>query len=319
MNLKPAAPVLSGAFVLLALGVLIARTDPSPAPEPSPAAVDSRARADHAVPGAQPGGPSVANATAADRHAPAGSTSIEPGWSDRLDAWLDDALPESHGDAARLRAGFLARVAQAVSGADRAWALSLAERYFDYRRSLGELRPPKEPLDPHALRALWKQRSALRARFFDPEERSLLFAYQEDLDANLLARLELLRHPNLEPEARQRALAELEADLPEPLRAGRAESVRHLEVLSLEQSLRAQRASPQERFEQRAARFGVEVATRLMRLDEEEQDWNRRLDAYAAALPSARTEQERARLQEHWFTPEERLRLEAALSARGQH
>ena len=40
MNLKPAAPVLAGAFVLLALGVLIARTDPSPAPEPSPAAVE---------------------------------------------------------------------------------------------------------------------------------------------------------------------------------------------------------------------------------------------------------------------------------------
>ena len=81
------------------------------------------------------------------------------------------------------------------------------------------------------------------------------------------------------------------------------------------------------RFSTRAERiepfYVMEVAKAaqaLARLDQEERAWNQKLDDYAAAKAQAHDPGQMQALRERLFTPQEQLRLEAALALRqSQH
>ena len=239
---------------------------------------------------------------------------LTPGLRDAIEAMLHDAGEAGSPDALKLRLEPL--VGQHFAPELTTRALALARRYVDYRVALGQLRPPADPLDPHAMRQALEQRQKLRLQHFDGDEYEALFGQQQLLDQALLARLEIERNTALSAEEKRKALAETEAQLPAPLRAQRSESVAHVGAAQQTAAFNAQRADDATRFAQRSATYGAEAAERLARLDREERDWNARLDQYQQARSAGQDAARLDQLRQTLFTPEEQLRLEGALGLR---
>ena len=66
--------------------------------------------------------------------------------------------------------------------------------------------------------------------------------------------------------------------------------------------------------------FDADAEQALARMDHEERAWNQKLDDYAAAKAQAHDPGQMQALRERLFTPQEQLRLEAALALRqSQH
>ena len=238
------------------------------------------------------------------------------GLRDTLEALLLEARAEDAGNPAALKQRLAALVGQHFPAELATRALALAERYVDYRVALGQLRPPADPLDPHAMRQALEQRQKLRLQHFDGDEYEALFGQQQLLDQALLTRLEIERNTALSAEEKRKALAETEAQLPAPLRAQRSESVAHVGAAQQTAAFNAQRADDATRFAQRSATYGAEAAERLARLDREERDWNARLDQYQQARSAGQDAARLDQLRQTLFTPEEQLRLEGALGLR---
>lgn len=197
-------------------------------------------------------------------------------------------------------------------------AMELLDRYVDYRVALGEVRPPADPSDPAALRAVLEARQRVREKHFRADEYTALFAQEEELDRFTLARLEIERNPDLSPAQKAAVLGEAERELSESQRAARAEAVAHLAVASQSAAYEAAGLSDHERYAQRRAQYGDAAAQQLAQLDRDERDWQARLDQYAAGKARNDPAPELTRLRQQLFTPEEQLRLEAALALRQQ-
>ncbi|GKT21976.1 lipase secretion chaperone [Acidovorax sp. SUPP3334] len=72
------------------------------------------------------------------------------------------------------------------------------------------------------------------------------------------------------------------------------------------------------RSQRRGAQAGAQAAERLAQLDGQEQQWQLRLGQYQAAIGSAAAQGRLAQLRDELFTPQEQLRLNAALALRAQ-
>ena len=147
------------------------------------------------------------NSFFAARRASADGESTDPllaeGLRDTLEALLQEALEDGGAsDPAALKQRLAGLVGKHFPAALAARALALAERYVDYRVALGQLRPPKDPTDPGALREALEARHQVRRQFFDGPEHDALFAREAELDRYTLARLEIERNPNLTPAQR---------------------------------------------------------------------------------------------------------------------
>jgi len=210
-----------------------------------------------------------------------------------------------------LMAEMRAKIDKYVPPEWRVRALGLLERYIDYRNALEAL-PAANIGDPAGLRRVLDARAGIRSRYFAPEEVEGLFGAEEKFDRFSVERLEIERNANLTAQQKRQALAKTEETWLTPeQRADRAASVAQLAVGEQTAALEARGASPQERFEERSRQYGYEAAQRLATLDQQEQDWQSRLSRYAAA-----DEATRAQLQAELFTPQEALRLQAALEMR---
>ena len=194
-------------------------------------------------------------------------------------------------------------------------ALALAERYVDYRVALGTLKAPR-PDDPTALRNSLNARERLRERYFAPEEHEALFERESALDRYTLARLEIQHNTGLTKEEKARALKDTEAELPPEQRADRAHAMAHLGAAVQTQDFEARGVDDRTRYQLRSTTYGTDAAQALARLDQEERAWNQKLDDYAAAKAQAHDPGQMQALRERLFTPQEQLRLEAALTLR---
>lgn len=239
---------------------------------------------------------------------------LAPGPRDELEAMLLEAgdMPDPQALKRRLADLVARRFGEALSTR----ALALAERYVDYRVALGELKPPEDATDPRALRDVLQARDALRRQYFDETEFDALFADQQALDRYTLARLEIERNRDLTAEQRRQALAGTETELDPQQRAERAQSVVQEAVGAQTAAFNAAGTDDHTRFAQRSARFGEDAAQRLAQLDAQDRDWNARLDDYARAQANQTDANALAQLRERSFTPQEQLRLDAALALR---
>lgn len=258
--------------------------------------------------------PSAAPPDALARPSNAVDPLLAPGLRDELEAMLLEAgdMPDPQALKRRLAELVARRFGEALSTR----ALALAERYVDYRVALGELKPPEDATDPRALRDVLQARDALRRQYFDESEFDALFADQQALDRYTLARLEIERNPDLTAEQRRQALAGTETELDPQQRAERAQSVVQEAVGAQTAAFNAAGTDDRTRFAQRSARFGEDAAQRLAQLDAQDRDWNARLDDYARAQASQTDANALAQLRERSFTPQEQLRLDAALALR---
>ncbi|ODV19119.1 MAG: hypothetical protein ABT25_27120 [Variovorax sp. SCN 67-20] len=221
-------------------------------------------------------------------------------------------LSEAHADN---KAAFMAKapalLAKYLREDWRVRALGLLERYVDMQEALTSMQPPA-PGDPAQLRRALQAREEMRRRYFAPEEIEGLFGDQIRQDNFMADKLEALANTALTPEQRTAALVRSEqAWLSPEQREVRKEAVAHADVMQQTAALEARGASPQERFAARSEAYGYEVARNLAALDQENQDWNARLDRYAGA-----SEAEQAQLRETLFNETERLRLSGALAMR---
>ncbi len=233
---------------------------------------------------------------------------------DRLEAWLLDAGPAA--DPAALKAQLAALVAQHFPPDEAARALALAGRYVDYRVALGELAAPADPGDPYALRLALDARLRLRQTHFGADEYQALFGAEEAADRAMLARTEILRDAHLDARQRAAALAAVDQQLPPQERAQRAGAVQHVDVAAQTAAFDAQGVDPLTRQQQRATLYGQAASERLALLDAQEAQWQSRLATYAAAQSRQAGAAELAQLRAQLFSPEEGLRVEAALRMR---
>lgn len=193
----------------------------------------------------------------------------------------------------------------------RVRALGLFERYVDLQEAMRAMPPPLAGDAAYLRRALQAQ-DALRRQFFRPEEIEGLFGEQMRQDHFMADKMEALANPALTPEQRAAALEQSEqAWLSPAQREARKEAVAHVDAMRQSDALEARGASPQERFAERSKTYGHEVARNLAALDQQNHDWNARLDRYASA-----SDAERAQLRETLFDDTERLRLSGALELR---
>ena len=241
---------------------------------------------------------------------------LQPGLRDALEALLHAAGDAADPDALKQRLEGL--VGQHFPPELATRALALAHRYVDYRVALGQLRAPADLSDPRTLRNALEARQKVRLQYFDSDEFDALFAQEMTLDQSMLARLEIERNNQLTPEQKRRALQAAEEMLDPAQRALRAEAVVHVGVAQQTAAFNAQGIDESTRHALRSAQHGEEAAQRLARLDQEERDWNARLDQYQQARSSTQDAARLRQLRGQLFSPEEQLRIEGALALRAQ-
>jgi len=248
--------------------------------------------------------------------AASGDPLLTPGLRDTLEALLLAAgeAPEPQ----RLKQRLEGLVSQFFPPQVATRALALAHRYVDYRVALGRLQAPADLRDPQALRQALAARQTVRRAYFETDEFQALFAADAEMDQYLLARLEIERSPSLTAEQKQGALQQAEGALGPALQAQRAAAVAHVGVAQQSAAFDAQGTNASTRFTARSAQYGAEAAQRLAQLDAQEQQWQLRLGQYQTAVGSAATETRLAQLRDEIFTPQEQLRLNAALALRAQ-
>jgi len=231
---------------------------------------------------------------------------------------LEDLLLEA-GEAdtpAALKGRLAALVIRHFPARDAVRALALAERYVDYRVALGAIKPPADPGDPRALRSALEARQRIRDKHFSADEHDALFAQEEELDRFTLARVEIERNSALTADQKAAALRDAERELSESQRSLRTEAVAQVAVAAQTAAFDAASVSEHERYAQRRAQYGDAAAAQLAQLDREERDWQSRLDAYAAGKAANPNEGQLQRLRGQLFTPQEQLRIDAALALR---
>ncbi|SPA40157.1 lipase chaperone [Cupriavidus taiwanensis] len=131
------------------------------------------------------------------------------------------------------------------------------------------------------LRALLAQRNAARQRWL-PEVTQAWFGDEQAYDEAMLARLEIVAQAGLDDAQRRQRLAELDATLPEPVRAARAASARPQAISQTIADLQAAGRSTQDIGAALAQAYGPEVAQRYQQQTQVEQSWQRRYHDYAA-------------------------------------
>lgn len=190
-------------------------------------------------------------------------------------------------------------------------AMGLLERYVDMQEAMQAIAPPIAG-DAGSLRKTLEARARVRGIFFAPEEIEGLFGDEIRQDTLMAEKMVLARNADLTPAERDAAVQRSEEALLTPAqREQRKAFTAHLDVQRQTAAMEARGASAQERFAERSTAYGYEAARALAALDQENLDWNNRLDQYAAATP-----QQQAQLRETLFNERERLRLGGALALR---
>ncbi len=223
----------------------------------------------------------------------------------------------------------LSRLDQALASRLHGTALTqardLLHRYVNYRIELDRLSQASGPVytadgfDLQELRGRQETLLSLRMASFQPAERDAFFALEATQDSYMLARLEVEQHPDLSNAQKTRALAELEQSLPSDLREVRQRVTRNAELYEQGRQLRESGASTEQLFQLRAQALGHEAAANLANLDRQRQQWQQRLEAFAAERDriqrSGLSQPDQANAIDQWiseqFTPLEAQRVRA--------
>lgn len=133
-----------------------------------------------------------------------------------------------------------------------------------------------------AIRNRFEAERTLRARYFSPAESAALFGSNDFTANDALARMEINANPNLSAAQKRAQLAELDANLPAEVRAWRAPQASVDALQAAEQEARERGASAAELFAVRSRLVGAEAAHNLAVLDQENAEFERRVNAFKA-------------------------------------
>ena len=195
--------------------------------------------------------------------------------------------------------------------------------YLAFKRALVdvEARPGLSGNGVAGMRQRLLAQQDLRAQYFSAEELEGMFGFEDAMDADAIARLEISENPKLNAAQKKEQLSALDAAMPAALRADRdaTQAVGRMEQRAAD--MRAQGASDDEIFRMRAKAFDAPAASRLADLDREEAAWKQRIATYLEARdqllkaqtnasPSER-QQALTSLQQSQFSEAEQRRLAA--------
>lgn len=202
-------------------------------------------------------------------------------------------------------------------------AQHLLELYLQFKRALVDLqaRPALAGSGVTAIRQRMQAQQNLRTQYFTPAEVEGLFGFEDRMDSDAVARLEISENPRLNARQKQAQLAALDAAMPAPLRAERETSQIVMRVEQRAAALRERGASDDEIYRMRAQALDAGAASRLADLDREEAAWKQRIEAYLEARSTLLKTQPNATaaerqhaltaLQQNRFSDDERRRLPA--------
>lgn len=202
-------------------------------------------------------------------------------------------------------------------------ARRLLDLYLAFKRALVDLeaRPGMAGNGVAGMRQRMLTQQDLRAQYFSAEELEGMFGFEDAMDADAIARLEVSQNPKLSAAQKKEQLAALDAALPAALRADRdaTQAVGRMEQRAAD--MRAQGASDDEIFRMRAKAFDAPAASRLAELDREEAVWKQRIATYLEArdqllrtqanASSSERQQALTSLQQSQFSEAEQRRLAA--------
>lgn len=247
-----------------------------------------------------------------------GELQLTAGLRDLFDYYLQDL-------GARTLADISASVQQALARQLEGPALQQAEtiyaHYLDYRQAL-------QPLDSHyqlpadgsqeqrlALLAERQQAVvALQDQILGAHVAAVFFAFDRERDRYTLEKAHLLAQ-DMSDDARQQALLNLQAGLPQATRLQQQQDAQQQQLLAID----AADMSAAQRYRQRAQLVGDEGAQRLSALDEQRAQWQQRLQRFRAdvrrlqqaGLAGEDAEQAYERLLAEQFERPEWLRVRA--------
>ncbi|WP_277374519.1 lipase secretion chaperone [Pseudomonas sp. AA-38] len=202
----------------------------------------------------------------------------------------------------------------------RSRAQTLLDQYLDYKRELVLLErdlPQLPNLD--ALRQRENAVQTLRARLFDAETHQAFFANEEGYNRFTLERLAIRQDTSLSDEAKGQAIDRLRASLPAELQEAVLPELQQ-ELRQHTARLQAEGASAAQIRQMRQQLVGAEATARLEALDQQRQQWQKRVDDYLAAKARIQNNEglsasDRAAaidtLAAERFDEHERLRLQA--------
>ncbi|MES2821728.1 MAG: lipase secretion chaperone [Pseudomonadota bacterium] len=201
----------------------------------------------------------------------------------------------------------LGRISQALAeqlqGVALGQARDLLRRYVEYKLALADLdRLPvlASSAGDYSLDAVTARQQhllSLRQAHFSAQEHEAFFAEEEHYDRYMQQYLALPK--DLDPDQRQQAIAQLELQLPEPVRLAREEVTRHTQLYEEAEALKSQGASAEALFQLRARRLGPQAATALGELDRRQAAWAGRLEAF---------DQARAAIRQSGLSPQDQQR-----------
>ena len=202
-------------------------------------------------------------------------------------------------------------------------ARRLLDLYLNFKRALVDLeaKPALAGNGVAAIRQRMLAQQDLRSQYFNREEMEGMFGFEDLMDADAVARLEISQNTKLTAAQKQQQLTALDAGMSPALRAEREASQVVLRVEQRAADMRSQGASDDEIYRMRAQEFDAGAASRLADLDREESAWKQRIASYLEARSQvlkrqdnatpAERQQALAALQQSLFSEDERRRLGA--------
>lgn len=215
---------------------------------------------------------------------------------------------------ARIRA----EIARRLDPPADAQAYAFLDRYLSYREQGRALATDVE--DDADLRARFERLRELRRQMFGEDVAAALFGEEEAVAEISIAQREIAADASLGEEEKAARIEDLYAQLPEPVRNVREQTMAALQLRADEARLREQGAGAEQIRRLRVERFGEEAADRLDALDRERAEWDRRLAEFRAERTRIRSDRSLtpqqqdaaiARLMAERFAENERIRVEA--------
>lgn len=206
----------------------------------------------------------------------------------------------------------------------RTQAQDILGAYLDYKLAVAELEQAYGSgavMGAEEMQRRMAEIQGLRRTWFDAETVEAFFAADEAIDRFQIERRRIVADDSLTEAQRQAALRAAERALPDPLREARAQTRRFSDYEQMRQALAD---DPQALATWRQQTFGEEAAERLAQVEQEQQAWERRWQAYvrerdqlsAAGLAGPELESALERLRQSHFTESEQVRAEALDSIR---
>lgn len=195
--------------------------------------------------------------------------------------------------------------------------------YLNFKRALVDLEanPALAGNGVASIRQRMLAQQDLRTQYFNPQEIEGMFGFEDVMDADAVARLEISQNTKLTTTQKQQQLAALDASMSPALRAEREASQVVTRAEQRAFDMRAQGASDDEIYRMRAQAFDASAASRLADLDREEANWKQRIATYLEARSTVLKSQANAtaserqqalnQLQQSRFSEDERRRLTA--------